>query len=460
MEENRNELFVTLMGISDKIKRKIGEHAKNIQKDNENTTLDSNDLLQQLQKNIDDNVQISEKITKNMKTSDSEDLTNLPFMRNLLNEQKIINQENQENQETDSSRKNTENQKSQFSETAKEPKNDFLLDKKKIKNLQPELQKYVFGQDHVIEEVVDILKVAALKIKINKQKPAGNYLFAGPTGSGKTELSQTIAKTLNVPILIINMGEYGLEQDVTKLIGTSPGYVGYHEGGILTNFVKENSASIIVFDELEKAHPSFNKILLSIMDKGVCTDNKGCEITFKETIVISTSNLGSDIEYLSDIDEKTKSDYKMQAIKEGISPEIINRYDSIFQFASLSPEVYKKVVIKFVGELQKSIKEEHNIDLKFSDKIVDFIVEKSYDPSMGGRPARRFIEKIVIKPLADYMLDDNFESIVKSSHELTLDLNKDGNVCFKGKNRKILGVLDNTKDLVDKIENNKFTKKM
>lgn len=455
MEENRNELFVTLMSIRDKIKTKIGEHAKMVQKDVES----DDDLLQQLQKNIDANVQISNQITSEMKTSDSDNPENLPFMRNLLNEQRSLNKENQEtdiiskNKNTASSEKEESNQ--QKKESAKVVS---LLDKKKIKNLATELQKYVFGQDHVIGEVVDILKVAALKIKINKEKPAGNYLFAGPTGSGKTELSQTIAKTLGVPILIINMGEYGLEQDVTKLIGTSPGYVGYHEGGILTNFVKENPACIIVFDELEKAHPSFNKILLSIMDKGVCTDNKGCEVTFKETIVISTSNLGADIEYLSDIDEKTKSEYKMQAIKEGISPEIINRYDSIFQFASLSPDVYKKVVLKFIGELQKSIKEEHNIDLKFSDKIVDFIVDKSYDPSMGGRPGRRFIEKIVIKPLADYMLDDNFESIVKSSHELTLDLNKDHNVCFKGKNRKILGVLENTKDLVDKIENNKFTK--
>ena len=455
MEENRNELFVTLMSIRDKIKTKIGEHAKMVQKDVES----DDDLLQQLQKNIDNNVQISNKITSEMRTSDSDNPENLPFMRNLLNEQRTINKENQE---TDVVPKNKNTSSSEKEKTQAEknepPKVVSLLDKRKIKDLATELQKYVFGQDHVIGEVVDILKVAALKIKINKEKPAGNYLFAGPTGSGKTELSQTIAKTLGVPILIVNMGEYGLEQDVTKLIGTSPGYVGYHEGGILTNFVKENPACIIVFDELEKAHPSFNKILLSIMDKGVCTDNKGCEVTFKETIVISTSNLGADIEYLSDIDEKTKSEYKMQAIKEGISPEIINRYDSIFQFASLSPEVYKKVVLKFVGELQKSMKEEHNIDLKFSDKIVDFIVDKSYDPSMGGRPGRRFIEKVVIKPLADYMLDDNFESIVKSSHELTLDLNKDNNVCFKGKNRKILGVLENTKDLVDKIENNKFTK--
>ena len=255
------------------------------------------------------------------------------------------------------------------------------------------------------------------------------------------------------------MGEYGLEQDVTKLIGTSPGYVGYQEGGILTNFVMENPVCIVLFDEIEKAHPSIDKILLSIMDKGTATDNKGKKVIFKETIVISTSNLGADIEYIQGLEQSEKNKYRMEAIKEGLRPEIINRYDSVFHFYSLSPEIYKKVVNKFLAKLTTSIQEEHNILLKFSDKILDFISDKSFDPAMGGRPARRFIEKIVVKPLADYMLREDFEQEIGKHPEITIDLNKENNVCFKGKNRKILGVLENTAELVARIEEGKFTNK-
>jgi ATP-dependent Clp protease ATP-binding subunit ClpA len=342
---------------------------------------------------------------------------------------------------------------------AEEKKNIKLLDKAKIRVLKENLIKRVYGQDPVVEEVVDVLKIAALNIKINKEKPAGNYLFAGPSGVGKTELAQSLADSLGVPILVINMGEYGLEQDVTKLIGTSPGYVGYDQGGILTNFVMENPACIVLFDELEKAHPSADKILLSIMDKGTATDNKGKQVSFKETIIISTSNLGADIEYIQGLEQAEKNKYRMEAIKEGLRPEIINRYDSVFHFFSLSKEIYQKVATKFLNSLIKSIKEEHKLDMKTTDKLMEFIVESSYDPAMGGRPARRFIEKIVIKPLADYMLDEEFEKAIATHPEITLDLNKAGNICFKGKNKKILGVLENTKELVARVEEGKFTNK-
>lgn len=331
-----------------------------------------------------------------------------------------------------------------------------LLDKKKVRELGENLKARVFGQDEVIDEVVDILKVAALNIKINKQKPAGCYLFAGPSGVGKTELAQSMSDQLGVPLLKINMGEYGLEQDVTKLIGTSKGYVGYNEGGLLTNFVSENPACVVLLDELEKAHHSIDKILLSIMDHGSCTDNKGDEVIFKETIIISTSNLGAEVEYQSGLDKSTKNKIRMASIKEGLRPEIINRYDSIFHFNSLTPDIYKLVTNKFLVKLDKDMLEEHQFAIKFTPKLVDFIVEKSYDPSMGGRPARKFIEKIVIKPLADRMLEDDFDEIAKEAKEITMDLNKDGNIVFKAK-KKILGVLEDTAKLVARVEDNKFT---
>lgn len=338
-------------------------------------------------------------------------------------------------------------------------KNTKLLDRKKVRELGEQLRNRVFGQDEVIEEVIDVLKISALNIKINKAKPAGCYLFAGPSGVGKTELAQSIAESLGVPFLKIDGGEYGLEQDVTKLIGTAKGYVGYNEGGLLTNFVTENSACVVLLDELEKAHTSIDKILLSIMDHGVCTDNKGRKVLFKETIFISTSNLGAKVEYSTELTKQEKNTIRMESIKQGLRPEIINRYDSIFHFNALSSEIYKLVTNKFLTSLNKSIEEEHEFAVKFSPKLIDFIVEKSYDPAMGGRPARKFIEKVVMKPLTDYMInDDAFLDVAKDAKIITMDLNKSNKICFKAKN-KILGVLENTDELVARIEGGKFTDK-
>ena len=152
----------------------------------------------------------------------------------------------------------------------------------------------------------------------------------------------------------------------------------------------------------------------------------------------------------------TADKMRMEYIKSGLRPEIINRYDSIFHFNALSEDIYRLVANKFLNQLDKSMQEEHDFSLKFTPKLVDFIIEKSYDPAMGGRPARKFIEKIVIKPLADQMLEDDFEQVAKEFKEIVMDLNKDSNICFKSK-RKILGVLENTQELVSRIEENKFT---
>lgn len=446
---NKGDLFFTF----NNLRNKVMERAElNRKKDEANSKL--SDLTKIVEQNID---YMNKSIENSTIDSDTP-----PFMQNLIKEQighnPIVNSEATD-EKVIKNISSTEKQSISDNKTTEPNKPTKLLDKSKIRTLKDTLLNRVYGQDPVIEEVIDVLKIAALNIKINKEKPAGNYLFAGPSGVGKTELAQGLADALGVPILVINMGEYGLEQDVTKLIGTSPGYVGYQEGGILTNFVMENSVCIVLFDEIEKAHPSADKILLSIMDKGTATDNKGNKVFFKETIIISTSNLGADIEYIQGIEQAEKNKYRMEAIKEGLRPEIINRYDSVFHFQSLSKDIYEKVASKFLNNLNKSMQEEHKINLKFTDKIMSFIVESSFDPAMGGRPARRFIEKVVIKPLADYMLEEDFEQAITDHPEITLDLNKDGNVCFKGKNKKILGVLSNTKELVARIEEGKFTDK-
>lgn len=375
-------------------------------------------------------------------------------MADLLNE----NKSNSKPEQEDPQKSQSLNQKAPAKDEPKKPV-EKLLDRKKIKELSAKLSAKVFGQEPVINEVVDILKVAALNIRANKKKPAGNYMFAGPSGVGKTELARSLADSLEAPIIVVNMGEYGLEQDVTKLIGTSPGYVGYAEGGVLTNFVSENPRCIVLLDEIEKAHPSVDKILLSILDHGICTDNKGKEVAFDQTIVITTSNLGAEVEYFTHLTKEQKDAERMSAIKENLRPEIINRFDSIFHFASLSKDVYEKVVAKMFESIQKNVHEEHGFELKYSDKMMKFIVDKSYDPAMGGRPARRFIEKIVLKSLVDFMLEDHFEKSIETHKTITFDINKDGNIYFKGKGNKSLGVLNNTKELVAIFESGKFTEK-
>lgn len=333
-----------------------------------------------------------------------------------------------------------------------------LLTKAAVRELRGKLKERVFGQDESIEEIFAVLKVAALNIKINEEKPAGCYFFAGPSGCGKTELGESIAAALDAECLRIDCGEYGLEPDVTKLIGTSKGYVGYNEGGLLTNFVTEKKRCVIILDELEKAHSSIDKILLSIMDKGVCTDNKGNPVPFKETIVICTSNLGAEVEYITGLDKSEKDRIRMESIKQGLRPEIINRFDSVFHFNALTPEIYEKVTNKFLSILDKRMKKVHDFEIKYTPKLVQFIVDKSYDPAMGGRPARKFIEKVIVNVLSDYMLEDNFDDLVKETKVVTMDLNKDKNVCFKIKS-KIIGVLENTEELVSRIEEGKFTNK-
>lgn len=333
-----------------------------------------------------------------------------------------------------------------------------LLTRSSISQLKTNLLKRVYGQDEVIEEVVNVLKSAFVNLKVNKKKPAGSYFFAGPSGVGKTELARTLAEALDAPILIVNMGEYAQEHETSKLLGAPPGYLGFEQGGVISNFMHKNPRGIIVFDEIEKAHASADNILLSIMDQGVCQDNKGREINFKETIIISTSNLGARVEYIKGLTQEEKNELRMNAIKENLRTEIIGRYDSIFHFHSLKPEIYMKIVDKFLKGISDSAKEEHDFDIEFSDSIRNLIAEKSYDPALGGRPAGKFIEKVVVLPLADFMIKEEFETTIVDHPTIKLDLNADGNVTFLGKDGVVLGVQENTAEIIDRIEKSSVSK--
>lgn len=333
----------------------------------------------------------------------------------------------------------------------------ILLDKSKVKGLGAIIKERVFGQEPTIDAIMRVLRATALKLNVDENKPAGRYFFAGPSGVGKTELARTLAERLGVKLLKINMADYSQEQDVSKLTGAAAGLVGYEEGGILTNFVKKHPACVVLFDEIEKGHPKMDNILLSILDDGTCATNDGKEIKFGKTIVICTSNLGATVEYRTDLTKEEKDKERMKAIKKRLNPEVIARFNDIFHFNSLIPEIYKLIVNKFTAKVTEKVEKNHPFKLSFSPKITDFIVEKSYDPALGGRPAEAFIADIVMEPLSEFMLDDNFDDLIPSHPEITLDLNNKGKVFIRGKNKKILGVLENTEELVAAKEAKKFT---
>lgn len=436
----------------------LREMLKNKAKVKERKSVDvSNPIL------LDINTTVEKNILK-LRKSEEEGSTPL-FMKNYFDDKGIpvpVEFGGEESEENLVRKNNTSNVELEKEEVDAKNKPTKLLQKSLIKVLGNNIKTNVFGQDDVIDELVDVLKVTVLNININKDKPAGCYFLAGPSGCGKTELAISLAKYLGtedipIPFLKLNMGEYGMENDVTKLIGAPPGYKGADDGGLLTNFVRENPICIVLMDETEKAHESMDKIMLAILDKGVCTDNKGRSVSFKDTIIISTSNLGAEVEYETDYTKEQKNEYRMAMIKQNLRPEIINRYDSIFHCNSISKDIYAKIFNKFLDKLKVSMKEEHKVEIKFSPKLLDWAVEASYDPAMGGRPARKFIEKIIIKPIADQMIDDNFDGEINK--EITMDINKENNVVFKNKQRKIIGILNNTAELVNKIEEGKFTKK-
>ncbi len=330
-----------------------------------------------------------------------------------------------------------------------------LLSRTTVVGIGNRLKESVFGQDKVVDVIENRLVINTVGLQLNEDKPAGCFLFAGPSGVGKTELCVQLSKQLDVPILVVNMGEHGLEQDVTKLIGVASGYVGYANGGLLTNFVLENPRCIIVFDELEKAHTSINKILLSILDKGVCRDNKNREVFFDQTLFVATTNLGASIEYETHLTEDEKFRYRMEIIKDKFAPEIINRYDNIFQFQPLTHETYGSIVRKFMKQLSDIAKKRNKFEINSTDALIEFATKHSYDPAMGGRPARRFIEMIILQPLAFKLLDqDVFDKIIANG-ELLVDY-QDEKIIFK-LNDAVIASLDNTNDLVADYNKDKFT---
>jgi len=277
-------------------------------------------------------------------------------------------------------------------------------DKSQLQNLEKDLKLGVFGQDNAVDSLSTAIKLSRSGLSPVDQ-PMGSFLFAGPTGVGKTEICKQLSRIMGVKLLRFDMSEYMERHSISKLIGSPPGYVGYDEGGLLTEAVNSNPYAVLLLDEIEKAHPDIFNLLLQVMDHGMLTDANGREVDFRNVILVMTSNVGAHNVQRASIgfnEQDHSSDYEGE-LKKTFTPEFRNRLSEIIYFNSLSKDVVVYVVNKFIFELE-DVLEQKNVSLIVSDNARKWFAENGYDSKMGARPMIRLIEKEVRKPLADELL--------------------------------------------------------
>ena len=277
-------------------------------------------------------------------------------------------------------------------------------DKKSLEKLEENLKRVIFGQDEAVEKLSSSIKLARAGLRVD-EKPVGSFLFSGPTGVGKTEVSKQLAKIMGIEFVRFDMSEYMERHTVSRLIGAPPGYVGYDQGGLLTESVNKHPHSVILLDEIEKAHPEVFNILLQVMDHGTLTDNNGRKADFRNTVVIMTTNTGAqDMSRASmGFQSQDHSTDATEMIKKTFSPEFRNRLDSIIQFNPLPTEVIKTVVDKFLVELQVQL-DIQKVQLEVSDEAREWLLENGYDKNMGARPMQRLIQETIKTVLAEEIL--------------------------------------------------------
>jgi ATP-dependent Clp protease ATP-binding subunit ClpA len=284
------------------------------------------------------------------------------------------------------------------------PKNVSKDDAEVLKDLENSLKRVVFGQDQAIVALSSAIKLARAGLR-EPEKPIGNYLFAGPTGVGKTEVAKQLADTLGVELLRFDMSEYMEKHAVSRLIGAPPGYVGFDQGGMLTDGVDQHPHCVLLLDEIEKAHPDVFNILLQVMDHGKLTDHNGRAVDFRNVILIMTSNAGASDMAKAAIgfgrDKREGED--TAAIERTFTPEFRNRLDAIISFGSLPKEVIMQVVEKFVLQLEAQLMD-RNVHIELSPAAAEWIANKGYDDKMGARPLGRVIQEHIKKPLAEELL--------------------------------------------------------
>jgi len=290
------------------------------------------------------------------------------------------------------------------------PKNVSKDDAEVLKDLEKSLKRVVFGQEEAIEALSSAIKLSRAGLR-EPEKPIGNYLFAGPTGVGKTEVAKQLADTLGVELMRFDMSEYMEKHAVSRLIGAPPGYVGFDQGGMLTDGIDQNPHCVLLLDEIEKAHPDVFNILLQVMDHGKLTDHNGRTTDFRNVVLIMTSNAGAAEQAKEAIgfgrDKRTGED--TAAIERTFTPEFRNRLDAVISFSSLPKEVILQVVEKFVLQLEAQLMD-RNVSIELTRPAAEWIADKGYDDKMGARPLGRVIQEHIKKPLAEELL---FGKLVK-----------------------------------------------
>ncbi len=297
-----------------------------------------------------------------------------------------------------------------ISQMARIPTTDVsMTDRERLANLEKDLKRVVFGQDEAIEQLVAAIKLARAGLN-PPEKPLGSFIFTGPTGVGKTEVARQLAKTLGIELVRFDMSEYMERHAVSRLIGAPPGYVGFDQGGLLTEAITKHPHCVLLLDEIEKAHPDVFNILLQVMDYGKLTDNNGRTADFHNVILIMTSNVGArelatrKIGFSSEIQVGDED----KAFEKTFSPEFRNRLDARIRFAPLKPEIMEKIVHKFIDELRTQLRPKE-VDIKISDRAVKYLAKEGYDPLMGARPLARVIKEKIKLPLSEEILFGKLE---------------------------------------------------
>jgi ATP-dependent Clp protease ATP-binding subunit ClpA len=305
------------------------------------------------------------------------------------------------------------------------PKSVSTSDKDQLRKLESNLKMVVLGQDEAIDSLASAIKLSRAGLK-EPNKPVGSFLFAGPTGVGKTEVTQQLARILGIELVRFDMSEYMERHTVSRLIGAPPGYVGFDQGGLLTEAVTKTPHCVLLLDEIEKAHPEVFNLLLQVMDNGTLTDNNGRKADFRNVILVMTTNAGAEAQSRPSIGftQQDHSTDAMEALKRLFTPEFRNRLDAVIQFKSLTLDIVKGVVDKFLTELQAQLDEKHVV-LNVSDAARLWLAEHGYDEKMGARPMQRLIQEKVKKPLAEMIL---FGDLAESGGDVDIDVGEDGEI--------------------------------
>ncbi len=277
-------------------------------------------------------------------------------------------------------------------------------DTERLRNLGEDLRRVVFGQDKAIEQLAAAIKLSRAGLR-EPNKPIGSYLFAGPTGVGKTEVAKQLSFALGVELIRFDMSEYMERHTVSRLIGAPPGYVGYDQGGLLTDAIDQHPHCVLLLDEIEKAHPEIFNILLQVMDNGTLTDTNGKKIDFRNVVMIMTTNAGAQdaAKFAIGFAGGKKSDETEEAIKRMFTPEFRNRLDAVVHFAGLSPTIIDRIVEKFVLQLEAQLAD-RGITFELDIEATRWLAERGFDDEMGARPLGRIIQEHVKKPIADEIL--------------------------------------------------------